>query len=134
MCEKTATHFAKIEKVIPSENVTCQTGNKCYQMPGNQVSGNLEKLYNGLRQMPNGSGILWGVSNFQVENTVILLPFFYLSFFFFFSFCNYSRKNYLSRNAESIFTVCHELKKKKQQGVRVNILHRSTSQLALLRM
>lgn len=84
MCEKTATHFAKIEKVIPSENITCQTGNKCYQMPGNQVSRNLEKLYNGLQQMPNRSGILWGVNNFQVENTVILLPFFHLSKSFFF--------------------------------------------------
>lgn len=57
-------------------------------MPGGQVSGNLEKLYSGLQQMPNRSGILREVSNFQaVENTVTLLPMIssiFLSLFFFF--------------------------------------------------
>lgn len=48
LCVNRQLHTAKISKVIPLENITCQTGNKCYQMSGNEVSGNLEKLHNGI--------------------------------------------------------------------------------------
>lgn len=75
-------------------------------MPGDQVSENLEKLYNGLQQMPNRPGILRDENNFHSDFFANDIFHF---FFFFFTFSNYSIKNYLVRNAQNTFTVCHEL-------------------------
>lgn len=58
-----------------------------------------------------------------MENTVILLPKVSSIFLIFSpSFCNYSRKNYPGRNAESIFKIPHE--QDKQWSKHANTLYK----------
>lgn len=64
-----------------------------------------------------------------MENAVILLPKISSIFLIFSpSFCNYSRKNYRGRNAESIFTIPHELQDE-QRSEHANTLYKPSSQL-----